>query len=78
MDDEITTAEAAKMLGLSVDQIQWYFRKGLLKGRRIGMRLLVFRRADVEGFKKPKRTGRPPKSSRKNEKPAKKVKRKAE
>jgi len=65
MDDgtEITTAEAAEMLGVTARHVGWYHAKGLLVGRRIGARLLVFRREDVEAFVKPKKSGRPPKST---------------
>lgn len=60
-DTEIPTAEAAKLLNVSERQMLWYHAQGLIQGRRIGQRLLVFRRADVEAFEKPKKTGRPPK-----------------
>lgn len=58
-EDEITALEAAEILGVTNTQVGWYFRRGLLAGRRIGARILVFRRADVEAFEKPKKTGRP-------------------
>lgn len=64
---EITADEAAKILGVLARQVRWYLAKGLLPGRRIGARLLVFRRKDVEKIakNKPKKTGRPPKKSAK-------------
>ena len=37
--------------------------QGLLAGRRVFGRLLVFRRADVEAFEKPKKSGRPRKAT---------------
>jgi hypothetical protein len=63
MENEVTTAEAAQILGVGPRQILWYHAHGLLAGRRIGERLLVFRRADVEAFEKPKKTGRPKRQS---------------
>jgi hypothetical protein len=66
--DEITAAEAAAMIGVSPTHVRWYHRQGLLSGRRIGQRLLVFRLADVKEFKKPKKTGRPRKSPAKRTK----------
>jgi len=59
MDDEIGTADVAKILGVSERQVQWYHAHGHLPARRIGLRTLLFRRADVETFVKPKKTGRP-------------------
>jgi len=60
--DEIGADEAAKILGVSTRHVRWYFDKGLLPGRRIGQRVLIFPRAAVEALKdnKPKKTGRPP------------------
>lgn len=57
--NEITAVEAAGILGVTSTNVRWYHRQGLLPGRRVGGRLLVFRRADVEKFVKPKKTGRP-------------------
>ncbi len=65
MDTEITTSEAAKILGVTPRHMRWYHAQGHLKGRPIGDEfsdrplLLVFRREDVERFVKPKKTGRP-------------------
>jgi hypothetical protein len=56
---EITVVEAARIIGVGPRQVRWYYSHGLLIGRRIGERVLVFRRADVEAFVKPKKTGRP-------------------
>ena len=56
---EITVAEAAKILGVGPRQVRWYREHGFLVGRKIGERLWVFRRDDVEAFVKPKKTGRP-------------------
>jgi Helix-turn-helix domain len=57
--DEISANDAAAILGVTSAQIRWYYRRGHLAGRRIGAQMLVFRRADVEAFVKPKKTGRP-------------------
>jgi hypothetical protein len=58
-NDELTAAEAAEILGVTATNVRWYHRQGLLAGRRIFGRLLVFRLKDVEAFEKPKKTGRP-------------------
>lgn len=60
-EDEITAAEAAKILDVSGRQVRWYHANGHLPGRRIGNLTLVFKRADVEKLihHKPKKTGRP-------------------
>jgi hypothetical protein len=58
MDDEIGTREAAKILGVGQRHVRWYWETGKLPGRIVIDRL-VFRRADVEAFEKPKKTGRP-------------------
>jgi excisionase family DNA binding protein len=72
-ENDITTEQAAKILAVSVPHVRWYHRNGHLPGRRIGARVLVFKRADVEALakNKPQKTGRPRK-----EKPAAKPKRK--
>lgn len=78
-EDEMTVAEAAELLGCSVQHVRWYYRKGHLPGRRIGNLVLMFPRADVEKLaaNKPKKTGRPPKGEPVPEpKPAAKGKRK--
>lgn len=58
-DNEITVQEAARILRVHPSQVCWYYRKGYLPARRIGERVLVFNRADVERFEKPRKTGRP-------------------
>jgi excisionase family DNA binding protein len=58
MDDEIGTKEAAVILGVGARHVRWYWETGKLPGRMVIDRLL-FRRADVEAFVKPKKTGRP-------------------
>jgi hypothetical protein len=63
MEEEVTTAEAAEILGVGARHVLWYHAQGLLSGRRIGLRMLVFRREDVLAFEKPKRTGRPVKQA---------------
>jgi Helix-turn-helix domain len=66
MDDLITTAEAAKILDASPRTIRWYFDQ---RGLKVGG-ILLFLRADVKNFVKPKRTGRP-KGSKSAKAPAK-------
>jgi excisionase family DNA binding protein len=74
MDDLLSTAEAAKLLGCSPRTILWYYDHRGLPGREIGGAHL-FLRADVENFVKPKRTGRP-KGSKTAKPPAKPAKKK--
>jgi len=76
---EVTTATAAEMLGVTPHQVRWYHAQGLLPARRIEDAtrrppVLMFKRADVESFKKPKKTGRPRKLKPTNGEPAKKGK----
>jgi hypothetical protein len=65
MADEVTTAEAAEILGVTPRHVRWYYHRGLLSGRMVADEfsrrtpLLVFRREDVERFQKPKKSGRP-------------------
>lgn len=77
MDDLISTSEAAEILGVTDRAVRWYFDNGLLAGRTLAGRIL-FIRADVEAFVKPKKTGRPRKAETpapaKPAKPAKKKK----
>ena len=70
----ITVDEAAKILGVTARQVRWYHQHGHLPGRRIGARVLVFARADVEELvnNKPKKTGRPPAKKAPAPPPAKK------
>jgi excisionase family DNA binding protein len=62
-NEELTVDAAAEILGVDPSHVRWYHRKGHLPGRRIGARVLVFKRADVEALakNKPQKTGRPPK-----------------
>jgi len=61
-ENDLTTEDAAAILGVTPAHVRWYFRNGYLPGRRIGKVTLVFQRADVEKLvkNKPKKTGRPP------------------
>lgn len=61
--DELTTEEAAELLNVHPSHVRWYFKKGLLPGRRLGKHMLLFCRDALESFEKPKKTGRPPKNS---------------
>jgi len=62
MDDELTAAEAAEILGVTERHVRWYHANDHLPGRRVGKIMLLFQRADVEKLvtNKPKKTGRPP------------------
>ena len=49
MDELITTAEAARLLGRNPRTVRGYIERGLLPvARQINPRLLLVRRADVE------------------------------
>ena len=50
--DEISTKDAAAILGVLPRQVRWYWEKGLLPGQLFIDRLM-FKRADVESFVKP-------------------------
>jgi hypothetical protein len=75
MDDEITTSEAAELLGVQPRAVRWYWEKGLLAGRMLTPRMLLFKRADVEAFVRPihptGRWGKPDKGSAKKKTPVK-------
>ncbi|WP_368609227.1 helix-turn-helix domain-containing protein [Mycolicibacterium porcinum] len=43
----LTTAQAAKLLGVSQDSIRRYARDGLIPAHKVGKRLLRFRRDDL-------------------------------
>ena len=45
---QISTAEAAKLLGVSMNSIRKYVEDGLIPAVRIGPRLLKFNRTDIE------------------------------
>ncbi|WP_368573830.1 helix-turn-helix domain-containing protein [Mycolicibacterium porcinum] len=45
--DMLTTAQAAKLLGVSQDSIRRYARDGLIPAHKVGKRLLRFRRDDL-------------------------------
>jgi excisionase family DNA binding protein len=67
--DWITVADAAGMLGLTPRRVQDFIADGKLKATKMGGRLYLLLRPDVEAFAKVDRPrGRPPK------KPAKKPK----
>jgi excisionase family DNA binding protein len=48
----ITVAEAAKRLGLSIEQVRRKLRDGKLKGRRVGQQWFVEESACVQGTRK--------------------------
>ncbi|BBX36594.1 excisionase family DNA binding domain-containing protein [Mycolicibacterium mageritense DSM 44476 = CIP 104973] len=45
--DMLTTAQAAKLLGVSQNSIRRYARDGLIPAHKVGKRLLRFRREDL-------------------------------
>ena len=59
MDDFLTTAEAAELLGVAHRTVRGYITRGLLPtARRVNNRLILVRRADVERLKAaPPRSG---------------------
>jgi len=63
--EEVTVAEAAEILGVSLQHVRWYYRNGHLVGRRIGELMLMFPRSEVEKLRdnKPKKSGRPTKNT---------------
>lgn len=46
-DKEMTAQEVASEFGVSEAVVRWAYRMNYLPGRRVGKRLLVFRRSDV-------------------------------
>ena len=52
MDDLVTTAEAAAMLGLGKQRVRVFVQTGRLKPALTVAGAYVFRRADVEAFAK--------------------------
>ncbi len=62
--DMLTVAEAARALGLSERGIQDRLRRGAMRGVRIGQRVWVVSRAEVEAWqeKGKLKSGRPRKS----------------
>jgi predicted ArsR family transcriptional regulator len=60
MDDLISTADAAEILGVTPRAVRRYHADGVLQGREIAGTLL-FLREDVKAFVKPT-MGRPPKA----------------
>lgn len=69
-DELLTTEEAARILGKSVQVVRQHARKGNLPGKMIG-RDWVFRRGDVEAFT-PAPRGRPKKDAAPGDAPVKK------
>lgn len=47
----MTVEQAAALIGCTPDHVRHLHQDGKLHGERIGRRLLIFRRADVESFK---------------------------
>jgi hypothetical protein len=73
--DELTTAQAAVRMGVSVHAVRFWIKRGLLPNayEREESRgaVWVIPAKDLEGFTPPKKTGRPPKA-KDNGKPARK------
>jgi hypothetical protein len=63
MENEISTAEAARIIGLSANQIRLHLESGKLKGRRVNPRTWLVDKASAEAFEPPPK-GRPPKPGR--------------
>lgn len=58
METEISTQTAAKIIGLSPNQIRLHLESGKLKGRRLNPRTWLVDREAAENFEKPPK-GRP-------------------
>lgn len=59
LDDWVTTAEAADIIGVSKIRVLQFFHEGRFSGERVGQQLL-FRRADIKAFARQDRPhGRP-------------------
>ncbi len=58
MDDYVTTAEAARIIGYHRDAVSDLVRRGELHGEKINDRLLLLKRADVEEFARTRKRGR--------------------
>ena len=56
--NEITTEEAAAILGVTPSRVRQYVMEGRLPCRRLGRHMLLFSAADVKKFRKLP-TGRP-------------------
>jgi excisionase family DNA binding protein len=58
MDDYVTTAEAAQIIGYHRDAVSDLVRRGELHGEKIHDRLLLLKRAEVEEFARTRKRGR--------------------
>ena len=58
--DVVTSAEAAKMLGVSDVRVRQFYREGRLPAQRVGIPLFFDRKAVIRFAKLRRRTGRPP------------------
>ncbi len=62
MDEHVSAAEAARLLGLSPTRIGYYIASRRLPAERVG-RQWIIRLSDVENFRtQERRPGRPPKT----------------
>ena len=63
LDEEITGGEAAKVLGVTRQQVNRLAHQGKLVGRHVAGRFWIFKRGDVLAYKdQPKNPGGRPKS----------------
>jgi excisionase family DNA binding protein len=64
MDDFVTTAEAAELLGVSPRRVRAMVAAGRLQAQTVTARMLLIARADLKLFKK-RKAGRPPGKTKK-------------
>ena len=57
-DELIGTTEAGKIIGVNARQVANYIKDELLPASKVGATHII-RRGDLEGFVRPKKTGRP-------------------
>ncbi len=58
MDEYVTTAEAARIIGYHRDAVSDLVRRGELHAERINNRLLLLKRAEVEEFARTRKRNR--------------------
>lgn len=61
LNTEVTVAEAAEMLGITRVTVRAQYRRGRLRGRRVGAQFLLIDRASVDDYRRTTlgRHGRP-------------------
>lgn len=63
LKDLVTTAEAARILKVNRRYVNFWFKKGYLKGERVSSRMVLIERSQLKKFIWPSRRlgiGRPP------------------